>query len=295
MQFNLKNLIPERIVSHLSHVLGEENISFEEPALWLLARSADGSMRDAMSLTDQAIAFGAGAINEADVRAMLGTIDQRLVYQMLDCLAAGDAKALMAAVTDLAQFSPDYNTVLGDLLSVLHRIALAQTIPDAVDNSMGDMIQVQALAGTLSAEDIQLYYQVALMGRKDLPFVPDPREGLEMVLLRMLAFRPAGAKPRTVALNSESVAVSTPPVNEEVKQPDSALPVPKGDVSSSVLEASHTEAVLKEQPEPVSPPQPVEPEPQYEDVQAAHSSQPSGDYHQEPPAYYDEGMTWLRR
>ncbi len=288
LQFNLKNLIPERIVSHLSHVLGEENISFEEPALWLLARSADGSMRDAMSLTDQAIAFGAGAINEADVRAMLGTIDQRLVYQMLDCLAAGDAKALMAAVTDLAQFSPDYNTVLGDLLSVLHRIALAQTIPDAVDNSMGDMIQVQALAGTLSAEDIQLYYQVALMGRKDLPFVPDPREGLEMVLLRMLAFRPAGAKPRTVALNSESVAVSTPPVNEEVKQPDSALPVPKGDVSSSVLEASHTEAVLKEQPEPVSPPQPVEPEPQYEDVQAAHSSQPSGDYHQEPPAYYDE-------
>ncbi|MEM5535328.1 DNA polymerase III subunit gamma/tau [Neptuniibacter pectenicola] len=288
LQFNLKNLIPERIVSHLSHVLGEENISFEEPALWLLARSADGSMRDAMSLTDQAIAFGAGAINEADVRAMLGTIDQRLVYQMLDCLAAGDAKALMAAVTDLAQFSPDYNTVLGDLLSVLHRIALAQTIPDAVDNSMGDMIQVQALAGTLSAEDIQLYYQVALMGRKDLPFVPDPREGLEMVLLRMLAFRPAGAKPRTVALNSESAAVSTPPVNEEVKQPDSALAVPKGDVSSSVLEASHTEAVLKEQPEPVSPPQPVEPELQYEDVQAAHSSQPSGDYHQEPPAYYDE-------
>ena len=105
LQFNLKNLIPERIVKHLTFVLGEENIPFEEPALWLLARSADGSMRDAMSLTDQAIAFGAGAINEADVRSMLGTIDQRLVYQMLYCLAAGDAKALMAAVTDLAQFS----------------------------------------------------------------------------------------------------------------------------------------------------------------------------------------------
>jgi DNA polymerase-3 subunit gamma/tau len=205
LQFNLKNLIPERIVKHLTFVLGEESIAFEEPALWLLARSADGSMRDAMSLTDQAIAFGAGAINEADVRAMLGTIDQRLVYQMLYCLAAGDAKALMAAVTDLAQFSPDYNTVLGDLISVLHRIALAQAIPDAVDNSMGDVVQIKELSGQLTAEDIQLYYQVALMGRKDIPFVPDPREGLEMVLLRMLAFRPAGAASRSVELSNTAV------------------------------------------------------------------------------------------
>ncbi|MGB0204349.1 MAG: DNA polymerase III subunit gamma/tau [Neptuniibacter sp.] len=212
LQFNLKNLIPERIVDHLSHVLNAENISYEEPALWLLARSADGSMRDAMSLTDQAIAFGAGAINEPDVRAMLGTIDQRLVYEMLYALASGDAKALLAAVSDLSRFSPDYNTVLGDLISVLHRIAIAQTLPEAVDNSMGDKAQVTELSSVLTAEDVQLYYQVALMGRKDLPFVPDPREGLEMVLLRMLAFRPAGAKPRAVNLQSapmESQAVST--------------------------------------------------------------------------------------
>ena len=232
LQFNLKNLIPERIVSHLSHVLGEERIAFDDPSLWLLARSADGSMRDAMSLTDQAIAFGGGEINEADVRAMLGTIDQRLVYQMLDCLAAGDAKALMAAVTDLAQFSPDYNTVLGDLISVLHRIALAQTIPDAVDNSMGDMEQVTDLAGKLTAEDIQLYYQVALMGRKDLPFVPDPREGLEMALLRMLAFRPAGAKTRTVTLNNESVAQApvTPVASvSSVEAPKNLAPEPPVD------------------------------------------------------------------
>ena len=241
LQFNLKNLIPERIVDHLSFVLNAENISFEEPALWLLARSADGSMRDAMSLTDQAIAFGAGEINERDVRSMLGTIDQRLVYEMLYALASGDAKALLSAVADLSRFSPDYNTVLGDLISVLHRIAIAQTLPEAVDNSMGDKVQVTELAGVLTAEDVQLYYQVALMGRKDLPFVPDPREGLEMVLLRMLAFRPAGAKPRDISIqhgtaglqesstqevNSSPVASeSEPPIAETPPQPEFVEPV----------------------------------------------------------------------
>ncbi|MEH6579390.1 MAG: DNA polymerase III subunit gamma/tau [Amphritea sp.] len=194
LQFNLKNMIPERIVDHLSHVLNAENISFEEPALWLLARSADGSMRDAMSLTDQAIAFGAGEVNEADVRSMLGTIDQRLVYRLVETLSVHDAKALLTAVEDLSRFSPDYNTVLGDLISLLHRIALAQVVPDAVDNGMGDREQVLQLASQLTAEDVQLFYQIALMGRKDLPFVPDAREGLEMILLRMLAFRPASVK-----------------------------------------------------------------------------------------------------
>ncbi|MGB0467235.1 MAG: DNA polymerase III subunit gamma/tau [Pontibacterium sp.] len=204
LQFNLKNMIPERIVDHLKFVLGEEQVPYEQSALWLLARSADGSMRDAMSLTDQAIAFGAGEITEVDVRAMLGTIDQRLVYQMLECLAEHNAQGLLDAVKDLAQYSPDYNTVLGDLISLLHRIAVGQVLPDAVDNSMGDMEQVKNLASRLSAEDLQLYYQVALMGRKDLPFVPDAREGLEMVLLRMLAFRPAGVAPG---------ATSKPPVS----------------------------------------------------------------------------------
>jgi DNA polymerase-3 subunit gamma/tau len=190
LQFNLKNLIPERIVQHLQFVLGEESIHFEEPALWLLARSADGSMRDALSLTDQAIAFGAGAVIENDVRAMLGTIDQRLVYRMLDALTAHDPAQLLDAVAQLAQFSPDYMTVLGDLISVLHRIAIAQALPAAVDNSLGDQEHILALSGQLSAEDVQLFYQIALMGRKDLPFVPDAREGLEMVLLRM-AYRPS--------------------------------------------------------------------------------------------------------
>ncbi|MGH1432319.1 MAG: DNA polymerase III subunit gamma/tau [Neptuniibacter sp.] len=226
LQFNLKNLIPERIVDHLSFVLNAENISFEEPALWLLARSADGSMRDAMSLTDQAIAFGAGEINERDVRSMLGTIDQRLVYKMLYALASGDAKALLSAVADLSRFSPDYNTVLGDLISVLHRIAIAQTLPEAVDNSMGDKVQVTELAGVLTAEDVQLYYQVALMGRKDLPFVPDPREGLEMVLLRMLAFRPAGAKPRDISIQHGTAGLQESTTQEVISSPVASEPEP---------------------------------------------------------------------
>ncbi|WP_420555276.1 DNA polymerase III subunit gamma/tau [Neptuniibacter marinus] len=279
LQFNLKNLIPERIVSHLTHVLGEENISFEEPALWLLARSADGSMRDAMSLTDQAIAFGAGTINEADVRAMLGTIDQRLVYQMLSCLAAGDAKGLMASVTDLAQFSPDYNAVLGDLISVLHRIALAQTIPDAVDNSMGDMLQVQKLAKALTAEDIQLYYQVALMGRKDLPFVPDPREGLEMVLLRMLAFRPAGARPRAVELQNSSA------LGRDKVEPSQDT---SSDIKTNEPAVNVAEAVSIDRPNPL--PEDESPiEAVTEQPVAPQALNPENDLRQdEPPVYYDE-------
>lgn len=263
LQFNLKNLIPERIVDHLSFVLNAENISFEEPALWLLARSADGSMRDAMSLTDQAIAFGAGEINERDVRSMLGTIDQRLVYEMLYALASGDAKALLSAVADLSRFSPDYNTVLGDLISVLHRIAIAQTLPEAVDNSMGDKVQVTELAGVLTAEDVQLYYQVALMGRKDLPFVPDPREGLEMVLLRMLAFRPAGAKPRDISIQHGTVGLQESSTQE---------------VNSSPV-ASEPEPPIAE-----TPPQPEFVEPVSPQLETQAVSEVVPDTHEVPPA-----------
>ncbi len=279
LQFNLKNMIPERIVDHLRHVLTQESIKFEEPALWLLARSADGSMRDAMSLTDQAIAFGAGEINEADARSMLGTIDQRLVYRLLDSLVAQNAKDMLATVSDLAQFSPDYNTVLGDLISLLHRIALGQVMPDAVDNGMGDRDQVLELARQLSAEDVQLYYQVALLGRKDLPYVPDAREGLEMVMLRMLAFRPASAPPRSgdkpqsasavsdgeaepaadTQNSSQSTAPAASPVVENVAAPAveqtaEAVPAPPVIPAAGPAEAPAVAA----QPEvPVQRPQPV--------------------------------------
>ncbi|MET4161067.1 DNA polymerase-3 subunit gamma/tau [Marinobacterium sp. MBR-111] len=212
LQFNLKNLTAERIQNHLGFVLGEEGIESESAALWLLARSADGSMRDALSLTDQAIAFGAGSVREADVRTMLGTIDQRLVYRMLEQIARQQPAQVLEAVRELSEFSPDYLTVLGDMVSLLHRIALAQVMPAAVDNSLGDREQVLELARLLRPEEVQLYYQVALMGRKDMPLVPEPREGLEMTLLRMLAFRPAGSEPLQGLSPTE--AKGTDPVSE---------------------------------------------------------------------------------
>jgi DNA polymerase-3 subunit gamma/tau len=199
LQFSLKNMPPERVVEHLNHVLGAENIPFEDDALWLLGRAADGSMRDAMSLADQAIAFGEGKVLAADVRAMLGTLDHGQVYGVLHALLEGDARGLLEAVRQLAEQGPDWNGVLAEILNVLHRVAIAQALPDAIDNGQGDRERVLELAQVLPAEDVQFYYQMGLIGRRDLPLAPDPRSGFEMVLLRMLAFRPAelDGAPRT--------------------------------------------------------------------------------------------------
>ena len=191
LQFSLKNMTPERVVEHLSHVLSVENVPFEDDALWLLGRAADGSMRDAMSLTDQAIAFGEGKVLAGDVRAMLGTLDHGQVFDLLHALIEGDARALLEAVRHLAEQGPDWSGVLSEILNVFHRVAIAQALPDGVDNGHGDRDRVLALAKALPAEDVQFYYQMGLIGRRDLPLAPDPRGGFEMVLLRMLAFRPA--------------------------------------------------------------------------------------------------------
>ncbi|WP_341523275.1 DNA polymerase III subunit gamma/tau [Pseudomonas sp. G.S.17] len=191
LQFSLKNMTPERVVEHLTHVLSVENVPFEDDALWLLGRAADGSMRDAMSLTDQAIAFGEGKVMAADVRAMLGTLDHGQVFDVLTALIDGDARSLLEAVRHLSEQGPDWNGVLSEILNVLHRVAIAQALPEAIDNGHGDRDRVLALAQALPAEDVQFYYQMGLIGRRDLPLAPDPRGGFEMVLLRMLAFRPA--------------------------------------------------------------------------------------------------------
>jgi DNA polymerase-3 subunit gamma/tau len=199
------------VVEHLTHVLGVEAVPFEDDALWLLGRAADGSMRDAMSLTDQAIAFGEGKVMAADVRAMLGTLDHGQVFDVLTALIDGDARSLLEAVRHLAEQGPDWNGVLSEILNVLHRVAIAQALPEGVDNGHGDRDRVLALAQALPAEDVQFYYQMGLIGRRDLPLAPDPRGGFEMVLLRMLAFRPADSSdaPRqplkTVGINPATV------------------------------------------------------------------------------------------
>nr|WP_314489902.1 DNA polymerase III subunit gamma/tau [uncultured Pseudomonas sp.] len=261
LQFSLKNMTPERVVEHLAHVLAAESVPFEEDALWLLGRAADGSMRDAMSLTDQAIVFGEGKVLAADVRAMLGTLDQGQVYSVLQALLDGDARALLEAVRELAEQGPDWSGVLAEMLNVLHRVAIAQALPEAVDNGHGDREQVLNLAQALPAEDVQFYYQMGLIGRRDLPLAPEPRGGFEMVLLRMLAFRPADAddapratlKPvgisQATADSSKAVAVARSTVAEpavEAAPTSGAAPAPSLAAQPAVVPAP-----------PVAPPQPI--------------------------------------
>ena len=258
LQFSLKNMPPERVVEHLTHVLTAEQIPFENDALWLLGRAADGSMRDAMSLTDQAIAFGEGKVLAADVRTMLGTLDHGQVYGVLHALLEGDARSLIDAVRHLAEHGPDWAGVLAEILNVLHRVAIAQALPDAVDNGQGDRERVLELARILPSEDVQFYYQMGLIGRRDLPLSPDPRSGFEMVLLRMLAFRPADSHDAPkIALKPLGISQATAnPANNPVV--GAAMPVP-----TSVIAVPAT-AVL---PEPTSLPSaaaPVEPMPAVE-------------------------------
>ena len=190
LQFNLKNLSAERITQHLQFVLEQEKLPFEEPALWALARAADGSMRDALSLTDQAIGHGGGNITEPDVNSMLGTIGRGYAMEICKTLTQGQGSAVLAAVSKMAELSPDYDMVLADMLSIWHQVAILQTVPEALDKGVEHYSEMLELASGVSAEDIQLFYQVCLLGRKDLSLAPDLKSGFEMVVLRALAFRP---------------------------------------------------------------------------------------------------------
>jgi len=190
LQFNLKNLPPERVVNYLTAVLDKEQVVYEPSALWQLGRAADGSMRDALSLADQAISFGANQISDEAVKAMLGSIDQLEIYQIIHALIRADGQALLAQIARMGEYAPDYAGLLADILSLLHRVAVAQTIAEGVDNSQGDREAVMTIARDLSREDVQLYYQIGLIGQRDLALAPDPRTGFEMVMLRMLAFVP---------------------------------------------------------------------------------------------------------
>ena len=191
LQFSLKNMTPERIVEYLARVLDAEKFQYEEPALWSLGRAAQGSMRDALSLTDQAIAYGEGIVGEEQVNAMLGTMDRGRLFKMAEVMAKANAADVMNEVAAMAEHGPDFDEVLQGLLHIWHRAALAQVVPDAIENSQGDRDAILNLGMAMQPEDLQLYYQIALQGRKDLAMAPEPRQGFEMVLLRMLAFRPA--------------------------------------------------------------------------------------------------------
>jgi len=195
LQFNLKQLPSPEIAAHLAHILQAENVKSEEGALRLIANAGRGSMRDAQSLLDQAIAYSGGEVSEAAVRIMLGTVDDSFLYAILDALVVGDGTAMLAVAADMDSRNVSFDGALQELAALLHLIALAQTVPEAAAAASGraDPVRVGRLAAALGAEDVQLYYQIAIHGRQDLALAPDEYAGFSMSLLRMLAFRPDGS------------------------------------------------------------------------------------------------------
>ena len=227
LQFNLKQMPPAQIVGHLAHILDAETIASEREALRLLAHAAAGSMRDALSLTDQAIAYSEGAVTEENVRGMLGALDQTYLVRILDALADRDGPALMAIADEIAARSLSYGGALQDLASLLHRIAVTQIIGDKSAGASGadtddeaneatEAAQLQRLASRFTPDEVQLHYQIAAHGRRDLSLAPDEYAGFSMTLLRMLAFRPeeGTAEPSLTPRSSIAPRVAPPPAAE---------------------------------------------------------------------------------
>ena len=223
LQFNLKRMLPDQVFSQMEFILQQESIEAEPAALKLLARAADGSMRDGLSLLDQAIVYGNGGINRDDVAAMLGTVAQQPVSDLLTALARSDAAAILQTIDEMADLTPDFSDVLQQILQTLHRMALYQAVPAAIKHDF-DADMIIELASLLSPEDIQLYYQIALLGQRDLELAPDPRSGFEMVMRRMLTFRPAAAEPLSASqqpLPQAPVKKETPAANNPISMAQS--------------------------------------------------------------------------
>ena len=235
LQFNLRQLPPALIVTHLQHVLEQEHIAIEVAALTLLARAARGSMRDALSLLDQAIAYSDSKVDEATVRNMLGAIDRGYLYDLLQTLLARDGVGLLRIADDMLSRSLAFDNALQDLATLLHHIALAQTVPEAIAEDEPDRVRLMGLAQSFSAEEIQLHYQIAIHGRNEIDLAPDEYAGFTMTLLRMLAFMPVGTVTplKQSAKTSQAAPIAPPkPVPAEKMatqpQPDQvAAPVAK--------------------------------------------------------------------
>ena len=191
LQFNLKNMQPEQIVAHLEHILDAESVSADAEALALIARAAEGSMRDALSLTDQAIAYGEGKLAGADVAEMLGTVDRGRVLDVVSAILDEDPAAVLSLVAQIAEHAPDFVSTLDELSNILHQMTIAQTVPEALDTSWPDQARVAELAARATIDDTQLFWQMAVGGRREVHLASSARAGLEMILLRMIAFRPA--------------------------------------------------------------------------------------------------------
>jgi DNA polymerase III subunit gamma/tau len=226
LQFNLKQMTPAGIAERMAEILGAEQIEAEPAALRMLAHAARGSMRDGLSLLDQAIAYAAGRVTLDAVRGMLGAIDQGTLVRVLDAIAARDARQVLAIADEMSERSLSFAQAMRDLASLLHRVALAQQVPDAVPDDEVDAADIRRLAGTLAPDEVQLYYQVALHGRNDMHLAPDEYAGFTMALLRMLAFAPMGAaEARTAAPRAAPLAVQPAPRTSAPAPRQSTAPV----------------------------------------------------------------------
>lgn len=211
LQFNLKQMPVPLIVEHLEKVLAAENVECETNALRVLAKAAQGSMRDALSLTDQAIAYAAGKVSEEAVRGMLGTLDDAYLIRILDSLIAKDGATLLAISNEMGERSMSFSLALADLSSLIQKIAAAQIVPESVLEDWPEAAEIRRLASALTKEEAQLFYQISITSRPDLSLAPDEQTGFAMTLLRMLAFRPGNETPSRVANSAPPVAAAPRP------------------------------------------------------------------------------------
>lgn len=247
LQFNLRQMAGTSIISHLQNILGQEKISYEPTALHLISRAAAGSMRDALSLTDQAIAYGGQTVNESEVRAMLGAIDQSYLYQLIDALLANDGAGIIAQAKSMEERSLSFESALNDLAQLLHQIAVAQTVPDSVADDLPERNLLLDLAQRISPETLQLYYQIALLGRRDISLAPDEFAGFTMSLLRMLAFTPSESetkKPLSKPVNEPKPAMASQPIVKPAEeQIPSSLDITHPQQANTLIEQAADTAV----------------------------------------------------
>ena len=270
LQFVLRNLTPQQVADHLTHVLKTEKIVYEPAALALLGRAAQGSMRDALSLLDQAIAMGSGSVKETDVRDMIGAVDKRYLYELLTSLMEQDGTQLMQKAQEMAGNAVGFDSALNDLAMLLQRLALLKTVPGAVAADDPERERLTQLANYFSDEQIQLYYQCVIHGKQDLPLAPDEYAGFVMTLLRMLAFAPFAAKNTPQHGTIEGTQLHNPPPETQKKTPES-----DGNIKSS-LHIPNTNDTAAE-PLPESTPAEVQAafeaaEPPHEAFPEAHES-----------------------
>ena len=283
LQFVLRNLTPQQVADHLTHVLKTEKIVYEPAALALLGRAAQGSMRDALSLLDQAIAMGSGSVKETDVRDMIGAVDKRYLYELLTFLMEQDGTQLMQKAQEMAGNAVGFDSALNDLAMLLQRLALLKTVPGAVAADDPERERLTQLANYFSDEQIQLYYQCVIHGKQDLPLAPDEYAGFVMTLLRMLAFAPFAAKNTPQHGTIEGTQLHNPPHEAQKKTPE-----PDGNIKSSLHTLNTDNAVAEPLPESV----PAEVQAAFETAEPPHEAFPEAQESSLHPESAADNVPW---